>query len=212
MFQTPYYWRPLQELMLEKPFPALEFTACDPMVPHIQAMGSDVVIAEVGVAFGINLINLLEKCDNISRCYAIDSWCAYQDWGDVTQCPHGAMPDNVMKGVKGKFDENMAAYPKSHKVTVIHEQSDYAHEKLEPCDFIFIDANHAEAHVYLDVTNYYPKVKPGGILCGHDWDAAQVITGVEKALVTLGIPKSELVTESPPGGTPPIWWVRKPKE
>lgn len=69
----------------------------------------------------------------------------------------------------------------------------------------------AEAHVYLDVTNYYPKVKPGGILCGRDWDAAQVITGVEKALVTLGILKSELVTESPPGGTPPIWWVRKPK-
>jgi hypothetical protein len=34
---------------------------------------------------------------------------------------------------------------------------------------LFIDANHTEEFVHRDMVNWIPKVKPGGVICGHDW-------------------------------------------
>jgi len=36
-------------------------------------------------------------------------------------------------------------------------------------DFVFIDANHEYEAVKADITAYLPKVKPGGVLAGHDY-------------------------------------------
>ena len=38
------------------------------------------------------------------------------------------------------------------------------------CDFIFIDADHTYEKFKDDLIAYWPKVKKGGILCGHDYD------------------------------------------
>ena len=39
----------------------------------------------------------------------------------------------------------------------------------ESLDFIYIDANHAYDFVVQDIKLWYPKVKSGGYLCGHDY-------------------------------------------
>ncbi len=36
------------------------------------------------------------------------------------------------------------------------------------CDLVFIDADHRYSSVCADIQAWKPKVKPGGILCGHD--------------------------------------------
>jgi SAM-dependent methyltransferase len=38
------------------------------------------------------------------------------------------------------------------------------------CDFVFIDADHSFAGVTADLAAWFSRVKPGGWLCGHDWD------------------------------------------
>lgn len=38
----------------------------------------------------------------------------------------------------------------------------------ESLDFVYIDANHAEPFVRQDIELWYPKVKPGGVIAGHD--------------------------------------------
>lgn len=210
MFQDPYYWRPFEELMQEGIDPGK--VSCPNVVDLIHQLGTDVIIAEVGVAFGLNLINLVERCPNVSKAYAVDCWLLYQDWGD--DCPHGAMPENVMSGVKGKFYENLAAYAKhvqQNKIEVIEKPSQQAVAYVPQCDFIFIDANHATPHVLADCLNYWPKIKPGGILAGHDWDATQVRTGVHQFLATHGIPESKLSIMFHTN-TPPVWWLRKEEE
>lgn len=60
----------------------------------------------------------------------------------------------------------------------------YTHEAAlkvedESLDFIFIDADHSYEGVKKDLTDWIPKVKKGGYICGHDIDWE----GVNKALV-----------------------------
>lgn len=37
-------------------------------------------------------------------------------------------------------------------------------------DFVFVDADHSYESVKNDMCNWWPKIRSGGILCGHDYD------------------------------------------
>lgn len=41
--------------------------------------------------------------------------------------------------------------------------------KYNSIDFIYIDADHSYESVKQDILNYYPKIKNGGIVAGHDY-------------------------------------------
>lgn len=43
------------------------------------------------------------------------------------------------------------------------------HFENESIDFVFIDASHEYEDVLSDVSSWYPKVKPGGLICGDDY-------------------------------------------
>jgi hypothetical protein len=46
-------------------------------------------------------------------------------------------------------------------------------------DLVYIDASHVEENVLADLEAWYPKVRPGGLLCGHDWNTYE---GVNRAV------------------------------
>lgn len=46
--------------------------------------------------------------------------------------------------------------------------SDFSDDSL---DLIYIDADHSYAGALKDLQLWYPKIKSGGIISGHDWDA-----------------------------------------
>ena len=50
--------------------------------------------------------------------------------------------------------------------------------KDKSLDFIFIDGNHAEEQVRQDIENYYPKIKPHGVISGHDIGWPSVLSAV----------------------------------
>lgn len=39
----------------------------------------------------------------------------------------------------------------------------------ESLDFVYLDGNHAESAVAQDIAAWWPKLRPGGVLAGHDW-------------------------------------------
>lgn len=49
---------------------------------------------------------------------------------------------------------------------------------VKSLDFVFIDGNHGEESVAADVEAWLPKMKPGGIIAGHDWRLESVRNGV----------------------------------
>jgi predicted O-methyltransferase YrrM len=56
----------------------------------------------------------------------------------------------------------------------------YIHLWDESVDMIFIDGDHGDPTISLDLQNYWPKVRLGGVLCGHDYDQEDVGIAVRK--------------------------------
>jgi len=57
--------------------------------------------------------------------------------------------------------------------------------KNESLDFVFIDAGHAREEVTADIEAWMPKVKRGGLLCGHDYIKGRVGHGVKEVVDSL---------------------------
>lgn len=63
-------------------------------------------------------------------------------------------------------------------------------------DWAFVDGDHSYEGVLRDMRAFYPKVKPGGFLAGHDWNHPNYPFGVEQAvhefLAEIGQPRDSL--------------------
>lgn len=70
-------------------------------------------------------------------------------------------------------------------VTKLKEKSVVAATRFAPhsLDFVYIDANHSAPHPANDIAAWLPKIKPGGIIAGHDYKLPfeGVINAVDEA-------------------------------
>lgn len=55
-------------------------------------------------------------------------------------------------------------------------------------DFVFIDGNHAKEFVAQDIGLYWPKVKLGGFLSGHDYNQKGVKSAVDEFAAKARLP------------------------
>lgn len=80
-------------------------------------------------------------------------------------------------------------------------------------DFAFIDAEHTYEAVMADAAAWWPKIKPGGWLCGHDFglkaEHAHHVVGVEPAVREF-VSRVKLPLEYYAADGDYTWWVRKP--
>lgn len=87
--------------------------------------------------------------------------------------------------VRLAFEANLKTAGLFDGVTIIEENSLNAHRHFaaRSLDFVFIDGDHSYRGVRQDILNFRPKVKPGGILAGHDYrDSADVKRAVDELL------------------------------
>lgn len=111
---------------------------------------------EMGVSKGANAQNILKEL-NIKKLYLIDEYKFYG--GIVTQEIHNKTYNDVCN----LFKEN-------NKVEIIKKDSFLASKLIKDneLDFIYIDGNHKFDYVLKDLDAWYPKIKEGGIISGHD--------------------------------------------
>lgn len=120
--------------------------------------------AEIGVDLGLFSETLLKSC-LFKEFYAIDSW------------------PNLIPGVTQNGDQyynhnNEITYQEcTNKLKLYKECSIIRKSSIDAAnnfkdsyfDFIFIDADHTFDGVLKDLETWYPKIKSGGILSGHDY-------------------------------------------
>lgn len=125
---------------------------------------------EIGVFRGDLSMRLLSAANGIFL-YLVDPW---REWElDSTYC---STDDRVSRMSQDEHNRNMqqtlekiAPYEGRYKVirkTSADAASEFDDESL---DFVFIDADHSYEGCKQDIKLWYPKVKHGGLLSGHDY-------------------------------------------
>lgn len=111
--------------------------------------------AEIGVARGKNAKILCETIPNLEL-YCIDPWIKYSNW---TQEKMDQRYEDTVK--------RLAPYNvKIVRKTSMEAVKDFDDQSL---DFIHIDGFHDFDWVMMDMIRWIPKVRPGGIVSGHDY-------------------------------------------
>ena len=127
------------------------------------------------------------------KLYGVYPYPRYIDWD-------GNQPDAVDN--REKYEEKTEPY--KDRLVHISKSSDDAVLDFEDesLDFIFIDGLHTYDQVLIDCKNYYPKLKKGGYLIGHDYTR---IEGVYKAATEF----SHSVGKTLTGAKQDLWYWQK---
>lgn len=132
---------------------------------------------EVGTDHGVYAEQLLKGIPNLML-HCIDPWEAYTEGNDIKTQED---VDKIYEEAKDRLE------PYSRQVLIMRQTSMQAVNIFEDdtFDFVFIDGNHSYNNVLEDITEWTKKVKPGGIVAGHDYkmdpvNGYGVIEAVEK--------------------------------
>ena len=118
------------------------------------------ICAEIGVLEGYYSKKILEQ--NPKTLYLVDVWMPLENYEDITNNIN--YPDAF-----AKIKNLSASYP--NKCVIIKDTSIQTSKRFKNnfFDFIYIDANHCYEEIKKDVLAWFPKVKSGGVLSGHDY-------------------------------------------
>lgn len=122
--------------------------------------------AEIGVWKGA-FSELLCKGNPRLHLLCVDPWQSYPAWQDAKNKPD---PDEAQCVIEGAYEKARKRLAKLNCTIVRKFSADAAAEVPDQSlDFAYIDGNHVFDAVLEDLTVWAPKVKRGGIICGHDY-------------------------------------------
>lgn len=123
------------------------------------------ICAEIGVDEGLNAERII-KISKPKELYLIDPWdpYVYKHMTDLEAKDYVSILEIRYNNVKDKYKNNKS-------VKIIRETSISASKnfKDEYFDWVYIDADHDYNSVKEDIEHWYPKVKMGGFIGGHDY-------------------------------------------
>lgn len=101
-------------------------------------------------------------------------------WGDLYCVDHWKGNIGTAQEAEAQKADVFSIFRRNLKVTglwhVIHPMMMSSEQaaaifKDNSVDFVYIDADHRHSQVYQDIKMWMPKIKRGGLLCGHDCEA-----------------------------------------
>jgi hypothetical protein len=114
---------------------------------------------EIGVERGLNSEQMLQRNPTM-RLHCIDPWHAYP----------GYKEPSVTRNLKIKYEDTVRRLSK-YDVVYHKTFSKHAARAFQPnsLDFVYIDGNHDLPWVMDDIIMWHERVRPGGIVAGHDY-------------------------------------------
>jgi predicted O-methyltransferase YrrM len=161
--------------------------------------------AEIGTYSGSFAVTMSINNPKV-KLYCVDAWATYDGLNDYTDADY-------LDEIYQVANQRLSAYK---GVEIMRELSMEAVEKFEDSslDFVYIDANHELPYVTEDIFYWSQKVRPGGIVSGHDYletpradGLIQVREAVHAYTDAFNISPWFLVDE--PDKTQSFFWVRQ---
>lgn len=169
------------------------------LIEWMAGLGRFDTVIEVGVFRG-TFARALHRAFGPKRLVLVDPWKkfghdVYGDYPGLGQSDWDRIYQNVSRSFAGVSG-----------VEIIRATSEVAAARVPDgsADLVYIDANHEYDFVKADIALWFPKVRPGGWIAGHDWDLAGVKRAVAQSVVgpIVGHTTKERSTKS--------WYARKP--
>jgi len=134
-----------------------------------------ITVVEIGTFEGENAANILKEL-NVEKLYIIDPYKSYAEFGTRDPETEEKLPLAYYRAKKrlNKYKD---------KIVLLKKKSDESVNDIPKADFVYIDGNHAYEFVKNDIKNYFPKVKDGGILAGHDITNVKFNKDIVKAVM-----------------------------
>jgi predicted O-methyltransferase YrrM len=133
---------------------------------------------EIGTQRGLFAEHLLRGCPQLYL-YCVDIWKQQprDDYNDVAN-----VADVHQQGYYEEAIKKLTQFP--NRWHVIRDWSVNAATTFDDLlfDFAYIDANHSYKCTMEDLEAWYPKVRPGGMVCGHDYLDSGTNFGVYSAV------------------------------
>lgn len=156
---------------------------------------------EVGCKEGRTTGFVLAECPNV-HAIAIDPWCE-QPAGDDASRETYAQWD--FSKIEAEFWNNVGQNKeRCEQLRMDSRKASDFYESDETFRFevVFIDAMHDHRSVWEDIADWWPLVRPGGYLCGHDynhkWPGVMRAVAEHFSLMDVCL------------GPDSMWWVQKP--
>jgi hypothetical protein len=168
----------------------------------LRPLGERLIGAEIGVWKGETSEVLLRELPGLEL-WMIDPWRPYDGQSNTGNQPQAAF-DRAREAAVWWTDW---AARRRHIVaqTSLQAASHFTNEAL---DFAFIDGNHLYESVRDDILAWWPKIRSGGVLVGHDYGVygdANGNWGVSRAVDEFAAALRCHVGVGRDG----VWWVRK---
>ena len=160
---------------------------------------------EIGIWKGDTLEHVAKECPSLKKIFGIDP--LKKKFNDIKEFSYTCSMNEPLKSDKelDKIYEFLLNRFKKYgdKLTILRTTSEKAAENFdkESLDLVFIDGIHLYDYVKQDIKLWFPKIKKGGILMGHDYGSG--FPGVAKAVNEL-IKKEDLHL-----GDDATWWCIK---
>ncbi len=119
---------------------------------------------EIGVFEADHALSLLENLD-IKKLYLVDPYEMYDDYDEGNK--HYGVDQSPLNKAKEIAHKKLELY--RDKIIWIEKYSNDAVVDIPSnLDFVYIDGNHQEEYVSVDIANYIKKIQ-GGVIGGHDF-------------------------------------------
>lgn len=176
-FSQLFQWfnEELQVMRLERP-PAQRHAE---LLRWIRPLGRRLTGAEVGVFQGHTSEALLRELPELNL-WLVDPWRPYVGRSTIGDQSTEQLEQAMQTAL---FWTEFAA----DRRFVLREPSPQAAARFQDAslDFVFIDGNHLYESVCADIDAWWPKLRSGGLLTGHDYDTgrdAEGLWGVKRAV------------------------------
>lgn len=151
--------------------------------------------AEIGIFQGATSAHLLKRFPQLTL-FCVDPFADYSEFE----------PNRTQEAMSASEQKARAAIaPFGNRAVLIKDFSVSAAKHVEDnsLDFVFIDAIHTHDAVTEDLNAWYPKVRPGGLVSGHDYSWGGVQSAVREFIAKQG--RAAFYTPS----TSDVWFFGK---